>query len=74
MTNEDWHKIFKEKQEQWNKFVDTEIGKAFVRFENATINYWRVDSNENVSMKKLNKLDAECKEAKEEFLKLLTSS
>ena len=70
MTNDEINK----KSEEWNKFYNTELGKSFAKYESATISYWRVDADENISMKKLNELDNKMKEARKNFLKLLMSA
>ena len=52
-------------------FYDTEIGKAFWKYESAHARYWQADPDENISFSRLDKLDKANKVAREEFVALL---
>ena len=60
MTNEE----IMESQRKWKAFAETDIGKLYIAFRNATQRYWQQDANENISDRRLCELaDAERKAA-----------
>lgn len=56
------------KNKEW---LDTDIGKAFRKYENAMANYWANDLSETISDKRLRELDDVMRKAKAEFLILI---
>lgn len=69
----DEHSIaqFRKDLETDKRWLDTPLGKAMHKYEQATIQYWRKDSDETVSNKRLRELDDAWKAAKKEFKELL---
>jgi hypothetical protein len=59
------------KRENWQKFLATELGAAFNKFEKATIACWKEDLNNRIPASKMDRLDKEMKEARGAFLELL---
>ena len=58
-------------QRAWKEFAETPVGKAFVKFESATVRYWQADGNENLSTKRLRELDEAMRTARKEFVLLI---
>ena len=56
------------KDREWRQ---TELGKAFYRYENLTASAWVADSNEDTAEGRLKKIWAEQKEARDVFMLLL---
>lgn len=64
-------KALSEKNAKYRAFCETDLGAAFLAYENAMIAYWREDSNDRISYAKLSALDKASYEARERFLALL---
>jgi hypothetical protein len=62
---------FAERRAKYMAFTETPIGKAFVKFDHAVINYWRHDADDSISDKRMLKLSEEEGAARKEFLDLL---
>jgi 5-methylthioribose kinase len=66
ITNEEMEKI-----KAFREWCQTDIGKAFLKFENTTARYWQMDNSETISDRRLSELDNAMKEARKEFLAFL---
>ena len=53
------------------EWAQTEIGKAFVRFENAHSRYWQNDGNDRISDRRLRELHEAAEAARCKFLILV---
>jgi hypothetical protein len=63
--SEDWHALRK----RVAKFMEeTELGKLYRTYDNATIAYWRNDANEDISPAKLKALEERMREATNAFV------
>jgi hypothetical protein len=58
-------------QRREHEFAETEVGKAFRRFESAHSRYWQMDSHESVSYRRLSELDEAARKARAELVALL---
>ena len=56
---------------RYKAFTETEIGKAFAAYDRAVIAYWREDSNERISDKKLSALSDAERQTRKALLDLL---
>ena len=54
---------FNVRRKRYDAFMQTELGKLHRAYEQALINYWRVDADEDVSGRRLIELDTISKEA-----------
>jgi hypothetical protein len=53
---------------RYERFMATDLGKLYRAYDQATVEYWRRDANDNVSDKRLKELDARCREATNVFV------
>lgn len=58
-------------QRRAREFAETEVGKAFLRFENAHLRYWQQDSNDHISDRRLRELDEAANKARAALVALL---
>jgi hypothetical protein len=60
-----------EQNAKTREWQTTEIGTAFIRFENAMASYWQNDQSKIISERRLRELDNKMQETRKEFLLLL---
>lgn len=60
-----------EDRERIKEWRQTEIGKAFLRFESACSHYWQKDLDEGISDKRLRELHDKMEQTRKEFLLLI---
>ena len=61
---EDWHALRK----RYEAFMATELGKLYRAYDQATIDYWRLNADEATSPARLKELDAICREKTNAFV------
>jgi hypothetical protein len=62
---------YEAKRARYNSFIKTDLGQAFLKFDNAVINYWRMHNDDSISDKRLRELADKERQAREEFLAIL---
>jgi hypothetical protein len=58
-------------QAKWATFAETELGKAFIRYERDLIRLWMEDRNVRISNRRLRELDDNHRASREAFLRLI---
>jgi hypothetical protein len=61
---EDWHVL----AGRYEVFLATDLGKLYRAYDHALIDYWRHDSDEDISHAKLKALEERCREATNAFV------
>jgi hypothetical protein len=62
--SEDWHAL----RARYERFIATDLGKLWRDYDYATMNYWRHDSDEDISPAKLKALEERMREATNPFV------
>jgi hypothetical protein len=61
---EDWHA----QRQRHEAFIATDLGKLFYAYDQATIDYWRHDMDEDLSRVKFVALQEQCRKASNAFV------
>jgi hypothetical protein len=56
---------WQQRNKEWD---ETELGRLFRKYENATISYWQKDQDDRISDKRLRELSGKMDEARKAFL------
>lgn len=61
---EDWHV----RRKRHDAFMGTDLGKLYWTYQQALIDYWRIDDKDDIAHDKLMEFDARAKEATHVFV------